>query len=102
MGVTGLGSFIRENNSEFFSHWKDLKNTALDIDGTCLMHHLYQSKNVDLKFGEHYREYAQHIRTYYTNLRTHGIKPYTVFDGGYTKDGRKRPTVIKRARERVV
>lgn len=100
MGVQGLTTIVNKNAAILLKD-KDIIKTKLVIDGDSLVYFLYQNRNINLKHGGDYNNYADIIKAFFSALRSNQISPYVVLDGGYETDKRKHETHVHRARERI-
>ena len=94
MGIPGLTSFVEKN----FKHWHTTEvKGKLVVDGSSLLFILY---NLDWSHGGQYAEFRSNIQSFFQALRMSGISPIVVMDG-VDVEGRKRPEVVRRRKERV-
>lgn len=94
MGIHKLTGFIEKH----FTGWqrKELRG-HLVIDGYNIRHHL---NKCDWSHGGQFREYREHVLSFYGDLLRGGVVPIVVLDGiDYT--GKKWPTIVKRVRDRI-
>lgn len=100
MGVRGLSTFLSAREKFFVSH--ELKNTEVVIDGNNLRYVLYKwCPGLNHCFGGDYDKYGDYIISFFHLLKSCGVKPTVVFDGGYDKTEVKLRTVMSRLREQA-
>lgn len=100
MGVHGLTSFV-DDNPQLLKDFA-LHDTKVIIDGNNLYHFLHYYLHVSHQYAGDYDHYADRVHYFFRTLHTCGVQPYVVFDGSYDPEDRKLPTVLRRARERVI
>jgi len=99
MGIRGLTGFIDRNPHLLHAH--ELHDIPVVIDGNNLYHFLYYGRHIRCAFGGDYDTYRKRIIQTFDSFSACGITPYIIFDGAYTRDGRKLHTSISRAKARI-
>lgn len=98
MGVRGLSSFIN-NNPQWLQVHK-LHDTKVVIDGSNLYHFLFFRYQLNHQFGGDFDKFAKKCKMFFDLLAKCGVEPIIVFDGGYSPDERKFPTVLERLKDK--
>ncbi|XP_041843669.1 protein asteroid homolog 1 [Melanotaenia boesemani] len=99
MGVQGLASFMETHGRIYLD--VQFRKSRLVIDGSNLVHQLYFSSGLDQNHGGEYAAFEELTESFITALRTCGIAPYVVLDGGSDSSDKKLETVTKRAQDRI-
>ncbi|KAJ8303625.1 hypothetical protein KUTeg_020021 [Tegillarca granosa] len=100
MGVKGLSTFIRHNQSALMADIR-LRDAKVVIDGDNLYHYLYENFQVCKQYGGNYCTYSDSIRFFFEQFKMCNISPYVIFDGAHNRDDRKLKTLLIRARNRI-
>lgn len=83
MGIQGLTSYIKSNETYFMEPFKlaNLAKTYLVIDGNCISSSIYLSTSNSI-FGGDYDKYATKISSFFNKLLKVQIIPLVLMDGG--------------------
>ncbi|NWH61002.1 ASTE1 protein, partial [Geococcyx californianus] len=99
MGVQGLSGFMEERGS-FFAELR-VRDTKLVIDGSSLYHQLCFASAADFRRGGDYGCFVGAVRAFFGRLRSCGVSPFVVLDGGRGAADRKLRTLRSRASQRL-
>ncbi|XP_047454497.1 protein asteroid homolog 1 [Mugil cephalus] len=98
MGVQGLVSFL-ERHGTVYRDDAEFRMSRLVIDGWNLVYLLYYRSGLDQNLGGEYAALEDLTERFVAALRTCGVTPYVVVDGGSDFANRKEETVLKRAED---
>ncbi|XP_072249566.1 single-strand DNA endonuclease ASTE1 [Leuresthes tenuis] len=99
MGVTGLASLLDARSRVYRE--AEFCRSRLVIDGCNLVYLLYFRSGLDQNHGGEYAAFEEETERFIAALRTCGITPYVVLDGGSDQTDKKLETVTQRAEQRI-
>ncbi|XP_069580631.1 single-strand DNA endonuclease ASTE1 [Brachyistius frenatus] len=99
MGVQGLASLLERHRRIYLD--VEFRMNRLVVDGNNLLHLLYFNSGLDQNHGGEYAAFEDLTERFVTALRSCGVAPYVVLDGGTDTSDKKLETVTKRALEQI-
>ncbi|VDM30593.1 unnamed protein product [Hydatigera taeniaeformis] len=98
MGVRGLWSYVRGNDSNFRE--VRLNNSYIVFDGYNIVNKLYLDSPIPTQYNGEYLVYDNVIQQFLDNLRKCNLEPIFVFDG--IREVTKLTTVLRRSGDRLI
>lgn len=84
MGVPGLSSYIRKDESNFREI--KLRDTLIIFDGLNILNQIYMGSSIFTQYNGEYLEYDIAIERFLNNLQKCNLEPIFVYDGIHEVD----------------